>query len=627
MPEKLNDSSSQSLSRRQLLQSGIVGGLSAFANNTTADERPFGQVLGRTRSGPSELKQLAMEDYRANMSPFGGQMAASPDHLLKAIDRPVPWQFDVLVIGSGYGASVAAARLTRRKRPHVRIGLLERGREWVPGTFPDVLRDVLDQSRLDLSGLNKGELRDPTGLYDVQQYDEITVLSGSGLGGSSLINANVAIRPDREVFCQPQWPYLLQNREALDPYFLIAELELGAGREPWDLTSKMCAQRLASQRLLRRGAAYEPANLTIMRTPQPCLPVLNRQGLRQRSCTNCGDCLTGCNVGAKNTLAMNYLPVARAAGAEFFTQVTVHRIRKCDGYYQVYFTYYAPDGFGGFSPIHGCTTSRIVVLGAGSIGSTEILLRSRDDHLSLSPHLGARWTGNGDALGFIIKTAPTTCIGGGSAYANSSCPGPTIQSNITYPTRPQLCHRVLIQEGAAARAYANAIGALMFDPTLTNTQVLLGMGHDGAEGRISLDSQGFAKVSWPGLLDSGYRKLIRDEFGKMAEALGGDYRFLRIFGDRMISVHPLGGCAMADAPSCGVVNHMGQVYDAWAGGDLDSLTGLPKVHTGLYVLDGSILPTSLGCNPFLTITALAERNAEFLVREPGFQDLFDFEGN
>ncbi len=157
---------------------------------------------------------------------------------------------------------------------------------------------------------------------------------------------------------------------------------------------------------------------------------------------------------------------------------------------------------------------------------------------------------------------------------------------------------------------------------MENTQILLGMGHDGANGRITLNEKGFGQVSWPELLNSDYRKLIRFEFEQIAQALGGNYRFLKIFGDKMISVHPLGGCAMADDPRHGVVNHKAQVFDGRSCGDLDFHTGTPRVHAGLYVVDGAILPTSIACNPFLTISALAERACDLMLDEPEYADLF-----
>ncbi|QDV22966.1 GMC family oxidoreductase N-terminal domain-containing protein [Aureliella helgolandensis] len=577
--------------------------------------------LGRRQSGPSILKQKAIEDYRANMLPLGGSLASPSQQLLRPIARGVPWQFEVLVIGSGYGAAVTAARLAPRLRPGQRMAVVERGREWVPGTFPDRFPDLLDAARLKPTGLKQGQLENPLGLFNVQRFQEIAVLSGSGLGGGSLINASVAYRPNRDVFCQAAWPVPLRSREVLDPYYELAEFELGVEREPWDHTAKMRAQRMAVERLAASGAHFEPARLAIQRASAE-LPVLNRQGMRQRGCTDCGDCLTGCNVGAKNTLANNYLPLARRAGCEIFTQTEVHRLEKCGDYYRIYFTHHAHDGQGALCQQHGMTTARVVVLSAGSLGSSEILLRSQSHQLQLTDQLGCRWTGNGDALGFIRNGQPAANIAGFSAYPDTGEPvGPIIETNLTYPHR-SLAGRVLIQEGAAARSYANIASLLMRDLNLDDTRILLGMGHDGAAGRIQLDDQGYAEVHWPGLLESDYRKLIRGEFKRLAAAHGGQYHFLRLFGDRMISVHPLGGCAMADTPHSGVVNHQGQVFDAAHGGDIDPATGTHRVHTGLYVCDGAILPTSIACNPLLTITALAERNADLMLQSPQLADLF-----
>lgn len=611
------------VSRRHVLSAGAAVGLSTLARASIAapKEPKLGKVLGRRQTGPSVYKSRAIEDYKCNMAEFGGKLSAPIERLLQPVPRQEPYQFDVLVVGSGYGASISAARIASKLRPGARLGVLERGREWVPGTFPDRLPEVLDESRLNLLGKKKGTISNPTGLFNVTRHSEITVLAGSGLGGSSLINANVALRPDREVFWQTVWPNALRDREYLEPYYTLAEYELGVAREPWDHTHKMIAQRKAWERLVASGASYEAANLTLTRGPCNGLPIMNRQGLRQRPCLDCGDCLSGCNVGAKNTLAFNYLPMARRGGAEIFPQVTVHRIEKHQGYYKVFYTFYQGQGKD-YETFHGCTTARVLVLGAGSLGSSEILLRSQAANMQFSQRLGHSWTGNGDALGFIQKSQHPTGIGGYSAYPTDRARvGPTIESNLTYPNR-SLPGRVLIQDGTAARAYANSIGFLMQDLDLDQLQILLGMGHDGTEGRITLDETGHAKVSWPGLLDSDYRKMIRGEFARVAEAMGGKYKYLKIFGDQMISVHPLGGCGMSDDPACGVTNHKGQVFDAACGGDLDYQTGAPRVHEGLYVIDGAMLPTSIACNPLLTISALAERSADQMIAEPNLTDLF-----
>lgn len=576
----------------------------------------------RYTTGTSPIKQRAMADYQANMLRFGGRLSSPVSGLWQASPRGVPWQFDVLIIGSGYGASVTAARLAQHLRPQARLAILERGREWVPGCFPDTVQDMMEASRHQLF-VNTAEVRNPHGLFNLRQFKDINVLSGTGLGGSSLINAAVAVRPEPEVFYQTYWPRELSDREFLIPYYERVEWELGVAREQLGHTDKMRAQQLAAEKLRDCGAHFEAAALALTRGPRGIeLPLVNRQGLRQRACIDCGDCLTGCNVGAKNTLAMNYLPMARAAGAEIYTQIQVRSLLKGPGYYRVMAEYSPP---GELSP-KACQsvelTARIVILSAGSLGSSEILLRSASEDLALSSHLGKRWTGNGDALGFIQHTQHRTGIGGFGAYPADVPPvGPTIQTNVSYPQRPELRTHVLIQEGAAVRSYVNALSVLMGDLDLTNTQILLGMGHDGAEGCLSLDGDS-VRLDWPGLTNSPYRQLIRQEFRKVAEAHGGQYKFLKIFGDRMISVHPLGGCGMAATPDQGVVNHKGQVFDVAMGGDIDATTQQPRVHAGLYVCDGAIFPTSIACNPMLTISALAERNAALLMREPEFQDLF-----
>ena len=386
-------STGQPVTRRTAMLMTAVAIEAAATSSLVSAERPkttLREMLSRRQTGDSAYKATAMSDYQANVAEFGGRLSAPAERLLAPIPRQTPWQFDVLIIGSGYGASISAARLAAALRPGSRLGVIERGREWIPGTYPDRLKDVTGASRLELLGPKKGETHDPTGLFDVRQFEEITILAGSGLGGSSLINANVAYRPDPEVFRQPIWPRLLRDRAYLDAYFELAIAELGAQVEPLDYSSKMLVQRIAAERLAYRGARFDPAILTVTRSAQGLqLPVINRQGMRQRSCIDCGDCLSGCNVGAKNTLAMNYIPMARRAGAEFFTQTEVHRIEKLDAGYRVHFTVVWRNADGIFARCPGSTTTRILILGAGSLGSSELLLRSQSECLQLSQRLGS----------------------------------------------------------------------------------------------------------------------------------------------------------------------------------------------------------------------------------------------
>jgi cholesterol oxidase len=623
----------KSTSRRDLLKATAATAMAAAAGKATADFAPVRSlpvIIRRATTHDSDFKKRAIADYVANMRPFGGSLAQHGRHLLHQPERSVPYDFDVLIIGSGYGASICAARLAMAKRPEVRLAVIERGREWIPGTFPDNLRKGNRESRFKLLGPRKNEIDNPVGLINVMQNDEVNVLSGNGLGGSSLINSSVAIRPDVECFQQAVWPESLRDRSMLDPYYDRASLELGVEVDPIDATPKAKAQRLAAKNLACHGARFENASLTITRGGDCGEAIVNRQGMLQRGCIDCGDCNSGCNVGAKNTLAKNYLPMAKRHGAEIYTHTEVIRVEKIADHYRVHFKNYLPGRRGKYKTVTGSVTSRIVIIGAGSIGSNEILLRSRGCGMDLSDRVGCQWTMNGDALGFVRRSSMLTSTAAKGAYRfHGHKIGPTIQTNLTYPNR-ELAQRVLIQEGAVTKSYANILGALMLDMDFDQTLPMLGMGHDGANGRVVLREGGHGSVKWPGMKDSQYRKLIRSEFAKVAQAHGGVYKYLKIFGDNLITVHPLGGCAMADDPLYGVVDDQGRVFDGRDGGLAETrkwpqrLGQKPRamVHSGLYVADGSVIPTSIGCNPLLTISALSERIAEGIVFDPQHRDLF-----
>ena len=614
------DAKPASCSRRQAL-SLLAGSLATPTTLTSPTPPADGSSLKQRRlTGTNATKETAARDYQQSLAATQGRLASDPHLLLNAQPSDRPYEFDIAIIGSGYGGSICAARLAARLRPGAKLCVIERGREWIPGTYPDRFRDATGESMRSLIGLDLRTVKNPLGLLNVLQGEDISVLSGNALGGTSIINANVAIRPSREVYRQACWPALLQDSMFLEPYFDRAEWELGVQTEPLDLTAKMRIQRLAAENLRDLGAHFEASCLTVTRNPQWGLPILNRQGMIQRPCTNCGDCMTGCNVGAKNTLQMNYLPLARRAGAEIFTQTEIVRIENCQGHYQLTYRHF-PAGLKKPVAIEGKIRARIVILAAGSVGSTEILLRSQSENFQFSPRLGANWSGNGDILGFVRGIDPPSQIGGvGSRVMSPSNPGPTIQGNILFPhqeLRSQLC----IQDGVAAKSFANIMGILFRDLNLDHSHLLLTCGHDGAHGHIVLD-QDSPTVLWPNSKLNPYREIARNAMSSLAQSIGGSYQELKLFRGKVGTVHPLGGCSMSDDVRCGVVNHQCQVYSAMPSGPVPE----GAVFPGLYVADGAVLPTSLGVNPMATISAIAERTAELMVNNPSYQDLFSRAG-
>src|SRR5262245_43392007 len=279
--------------------------------------------------------------------------------------RLIRSDYDAVVIGSGYGGGVAAARLARAGK---RVAVLERGREIPVGAFPRRLSDL--RNDLQLSG-RQTQLGSPTGLYDVRLGDDIHVLGGCGLGAGSLINAGVALRPDARVFKDPAWPSALARDPLLEEGYLEAQRWLRPARDP------AAHERRKLQALGAASVALgvEPVAAPVTVSFAECV---NPAGIAQPACTLCGDCCGGFYVGAKNTVAMTYLPDAVRHGAQVFTHAKVrHLAQDGSGRWRVHFQVQPGADAAGMEAA-GAVSAALVVLAAGTLGSTEILLRSRE---------------------------------------------------------------------------------------------------------------------------------------------------------------------------------------------------------------------------------------------------------
>ncbi len=533
--------------------------------------------------------------------------------------------YSVIVIGSGYGGSISACRLAEAGHS---VCLLERGKEW-GDAFPASLEGLATEFRSKDS---------PTGLFDLKVGHDIDVFSGSGLGGTSLINANVAIEPEMSVFDQARWPTAIRNEAksgALLTYFAKAattlEIEPAQPRAgDAQLPLKVLAHEKSAQ---ARPGEFKKLNLAVHFGAEG----VNQHGVTMKPCTFCGNCVTGCRGGAKKTLSKNYLTSAKKAGAHIFCCMEVNWISEEGGGYFVNVTEHGP---GGETAIHN-VFAQTVVVAAGALGSTGILLRSKDRGLSLSGRVGHHFGSNGDQLGFGYNNDERTSTAGFPCPASAPLPeavGPTIMSAIDYKANGK---RFLIEEGAFPNALTEAlrvvlsktaliegqdtdagivdgvkeVGRMLKDSlgaakggALNHTQVYLGMGDDDADGRVILDPTGDTRIIWGA---AGWKPIfeqLSDEMLELVRPLGGTFlrnpRHLRAAGRNPVTVHPLGGCPMGDGVADGVVNANGRAFRADG-----------SLHSGLHVVDGAVIPVALMVNPFLTIAALAERSAEHLVAD------------
>lgn len=539
-------------------------------------------------------------------------------------------EYDAVVVGSGYGGGVAASRLARMG---FKVAVIERGREYLPGEFPTNLADA--QSETQVSGAGK-RIGSRTALFDMRLGRDVHVLVGCGLGGTSLINANVCLTPDVLVFEDDVWPDALRADHWLNVGFHRARQMLAPEPLP-DRSNPLKLQALdAAAKAFGRQAERVPLHIAFSERA-------NTAGVLQAACTECGDCMGGCNVGAKTTAHSTYLADAVNHGAEIFTHALVRAVEPGgDGRWRV--VYARQDAPETTVPVRA-VSAKVVVLAAGTLGTSEILLRSRERGLRVSDLLGKRFSTNADAIAFGYNNkTPVNAIGvGHPPRKDVPRPGPAVAGLIDFRRRRDLPDRIAVveaavqssaaallpfvlplgavtgvstQEGLAsfiteARRTAQSLIQGAYSGAVHNTQVFLAVGHDDAAGELALHGDQIA-ISWPDALQNPVYERIHATLGKAVAATGGTYvpnpLSSRLLGGNLMTVHPLGGCGMGQDRTTGVVDHACRVFDADPGKPADAVFG------GLYVIDGSIVPRSLGVHPLLTITALAERAMILLAR-------------
>ncbi len=551
--------------------------------------------------------------------------------------------FDAVVVGSGFGGSVMAYRLAEAG---MRVCLLERGKPYPPGSFPRTPHGM------------KSNFWDPSdglyGMYNVWSFKHIETLVSSGLGGGSLIYANVLLRKDEKWFVKEDlakggyeyWPI---TRADLDPHYDRVEKMLNAQRypfdqHPYDDTPKTKAMQMAAGKL---GKEWILPNLAVTfgnpgETPVPGEPIKEKhRNLHDRTRYTCrltAECDIGCNYGSKNTLDFNYLSEAKRLGAELrcLSEVTDFYPREQGSGYTIRYREHSPGRPRTEQTPRTTITADHLILAAGTLATSYLLLKNKSFFPALSPTLGTHFCGNGDLLTFAVRCQETVEGKRGPRLLDGSL-GPVITSAIRvgdaadgeegrgfyiedagYPafvnwmlemtdapgftrrTKRFVWERIKSAVGINRQTDLSAeIAALMGDCALSSTSVpLLGMGRDVPDGRLSL-SDGRLENDWKIKLSDPYFRRLRDTMKQIAGVWDARFRdnATWLLNRRVITVHPLGGAPMGRDVKEGVADSFGEVFN----------------YPGLFVTDGAVMPGPVGPNPALTIAAVSDRSADHII--------------
>jgi cholesterol oxidase len=505
--------------------------------------------------------------------------------------------YDVLVIGSGFGGSVTALRLTEKG---YRVGVLETGRRFADDEFAKTswrLRKYLWAPKLGCFGIQRLTLLKNT-----------FVMSGSGVGGGSLVYANTLYEPPDKFYADPQWAHITDWKDELAPYYDQAKRMLGVVENPATTAADRVLLSVAED--MGIGHTYRRTPVGVYFGQSGADPYFGGAGPLRQKCTLCGECMTGCRVGAKNTTVKNYLYLAEKAGAAVHPLTTATSVRPIEGGYAV-------DTVRTGRRSKRTFTASQVVFSAASLGTQRLLHRLRDNGTlpGLSPRLGLLARTNSEAVLAARSLRADTDYTRGVAITSSIHPDDvTHVEPVRYGRGSNfmgLMTTVLVDASPGRRRWVlglrelwrqrwdvvklhnprrwseRMIGLLVMQ-TLDNSVTTYTK--RGLFGRRMTTKQGAGSPS-PEWIPAGHEvtRRVAEKIGGLPQGAWTDLANIPITG------HFIGGCAIGDSPSTGVVDPYQRLY------------GYP----GLHVVDGSAISANLGVNPSLTITAQAERAMAF----------------
>jgi len=520
--------------------------------------------------------------------------------------------FDVLVVGSGFGGSVSALRLTEKG---YKVGVLEAGRRFADHEFAKNswrLREFLWAPKLGCYGIQR-----------IHLLRNVMILAGAGVGGGSLNYANTLYVPPAPFFNDQQWAHITDWRAELMPHYDQAQRMLGVVTNPTFTDADRIMKEVADEIGVGDTFTATPVGVFFgvdgQKTPGKTVPdpFFGGAGPARTGCIECGECMTGCRHGAKNTLLKNYLGLAESAGAQVIPMTTVSRFKqRSDGLWEVETV---RTGRWARKDRH-TFTARHLILAAGTFGTQRLLFKMRDG--GLLPKLSAK-------LGVLTRTNSESIVGAGRLEARDDLDlthGVAITSSI-HPTPDTHIEPVRYGKGSNAMGLLQTLMtdgagpegtdvprwkqlldnarndpramARMLSPRRWSERTVIALvmqhldnsittytkrGVLGLRWITSKQGHGEPNPTWIPVGNDVTRRIAK----KIDGVAGGTWGELF---NIPLTAHFLGGAAISDSPENGVIDPYQRVY------------GYPTLH----VMDGAAVSANLGVNPSLSITAQAER--------------------
>ncbi|MEI5672017.1 MULTISPECIES: GMC family oxidoreductase [unclassified Nocardioides] len=522
------------------------------------------------------------------------------------------FDFDVLVVGSGFGGSVTALRLTEKG---YRVGVIEAGARFEDADLPDTSFDV-----------KKYLFRPEVGCYGIQRIDALRdclIVSGAGVGGGSLVYANTLYEPLPAFYEDPQWGHITDWRSELAPYYDQAKRMLGVVENPLRTPSDEVMEKVASE--MGVADTFHPTPVGVFfggpgqeQGERVADPFFGGAGPERTTCIGCGECMTGCRHNAKNTLVKNYLYLAEQHGAAVLPLTTVTRVSPRDGGgydVQVKFTKAKRPSRGARRTL----TAEQVVFSASALGTQRLLHRMKDEgHLpGVSGRIGYLARTNSESIGGAIAYDGDVDYSQGVAITSSFHPDPdTHVEPVRYGKGSNLMSLLqsVLTDGDGDeprwRTWAREMWRQrrdvpnLYDMKHWSERTVIALVMQSLDNSIttytkripftrkryltSKQGHGVPNPTWIPAGNEAIRAMARIMNGFPGSAVGDAFNM-------PLTAHFLGGCAIGDSPETGVVDPYQRLYG----------------HPGLHVVDGSAVTANLGVNPSLTITAQAERAMAF----------------